>query len=68
MNFEMDNFRKNSEKELYKELAEKHSSIREARFAIANNYAKNTKEIRGLKKNAARILTSLKERQRDGRI
>ena len=67
MNYEMDNLRKKSEKELNKELSEKNIQSLELRFAIANNQVKNIREARSLKKNIARILTNLNERQKDGK-
>jgi len=67
MSFEMDNIRKKSKQELLKELSKKYDQIRKIRFDMANNQVKNVKEIRGLKKDIARTLTSLRERDINGK-
>jgi len=67
MSFEMDNIRKKSKQELFKELSKKYDQIRKIRFDMANNQVKNVKEIRGLKKDIARTLTSLRERDINGK-
>lgn len=63
----MDNIRKKSKQELFKELSKKYDQIRKIRFDMANNQVKNVKEIRGLKKDIARTLTSLRERDINGK-
>lgn len=52
-----------SEKELKKELAEKRTALRDFRFSLAGTKIRDVKEGRKLKKEVARILTELKERE-----
>ena len=67
MNYEMNNLRNKSNKELEKELFVKSDQLRKMRFEIAGNQIKNVKAISMLKKDVARILTSFKEREKDGK-
>jgi len=65
MNYEMNNLRNKSGKELKKELFVKSDQLRKTRFDIAGNQIKNVKAISMLKKDIARILTSFKEREKE---
>ncbi|HLN18942.1 MAG TPA: 50S ribosomal protein L29 [Patescibacteria group bacterium] len=49
--------------ELEKILAEKTESVRKARFDVATKQVKNSRAARNDRKDIARILTLLKERQ-----
>lgn len=48
--------------DLNKELIEKRKSLREFRFGVAGSKIKNIKEARNLKRDIARILTELNNR------
>jgi large subunit ribosomal protein L29 len=50
-----------SVKELSKLLAEYREKLRDLRFKVSAKQLKNIKEIKGVKKTIARILTLLKE-------
>jgi len=52
--------RSKSKGELKKLLKEKSKRIQELRFQLSSGKAKNKKEIKEIKKDVARILTSLK--------
>lgn len=67
MSFQMNNLRKKSDKELEKEFADKHDQLREVKFALAGNSVKNVCQIRTIKKEIARILTSFSERKNNGK-
>jgi large subunit ribosomal protein L29 len=45
------------------ELAALRGKVRDMRFGLANRQVKNIREIRGLKKQIAQILTIMKHRQ-----
>lgn len=49
-------------KELQQLLAEKRDKLREVKFSVASKQHKNFKEIAGIKKDIARILTVLPEK------
>ncbi|MFH1175538.1 MAG: 50S ribosomal protein L29 [bacterium] len=66
MNYAMENIRKKSRKDLEKDLFKKADQSRRFRFEVAGNQVKNVREIQSLKKDIARILTSLKEREGKG--
>jgi len=55
--------RQKSKKELRELLNELKEKIRNFRFALASGKVKNIREIRGFKKDIARILTILKEKE-----
>lgn len=48
-----------SEKELIKELADKREALLKFKFGTSGSKSKNTKEARNLRKDIARIMTSL---------
>lgn len=54
---------KQDTKELIKMLAEKKEALRNFRFNIAGGKIRNTKEGRDLRKEIARILTELRQRE-----
>ncbi len=51
--------------ELMKVLSEKRESVRKIRFDIATKQVKNTREIRKEKRDIARILTIINEKNED---
>ncbi len=51
-----------SEKDLVKELGERREALRVIRFNVAGSKTKNVKEVKGLKKEVARILTEINSR------
>ena len=53
--------RKKDKKELEKTVQELRKKLSDLRFKFSSNQLKNTKEIKGFKKEIARILTILKE-------
>ncbi|MDQ1284138.1 MAG: ribosomal protein [Patescibacteria group bacterium] len=53
---------------LTKLLAEKRDSVRKARFEVAAKQAKNTKLIGNEKKDIARILTLIREKQGEAKL
>ncbi len=55
--------RKKSDNDLLKTLAESKEEVRSLRFKIGSREVKNYQLLRQAKKNIARILTVLKERQ-----
>jgi len=59
--------KKKSEKDLQQLIDEKRERIRQLRFTIASGKVKNVREIRALKRDIARILTALnnKENQKE---
>ncbi len=56
--------RRKSTKELQQTLIELRDKLRELRFNLAGGKVKNIKEIRGTKRDIAKILTLLKEHDR----
>ena len=56
---ELKELKNKSEKDLHNTLAESREKLREARFRDASKQLKNVREIRGLKKTIAQILTLL---------
>jgi len=52
--------RQKSKSELQKLLQDSREKLRQLRFDLASGKVKNVREIRGLKKDIARILTLLK--------
>jgi len=59
----MKKLEKKTEKDLYKMLEENRKSLREFRFGSSGSKVKNVKEGNNLKKDIARILTELKQRE-----
>ncbi len=59
----MKNLDKKTEKELQKTLEEKRAELRAFRFGISGSKIKNVKEGSNAKKDIARILTELKQRE-----
>lgn len=55
--------REKSDKELQKLLIELREKLRDFRFKVAAKQVKNHRDIRKVKKDIARILTILKERE-----
>lgn len=55
--------REKSDKELTKSLAEKREYLRDIRFKIASNQYKNYKDMTLTKKEIAKLLTIMKEKQ-----
>ena len=55
----IDQLKKKSEKDLEKTLWKKRAKLRVLRFGLASGKVKNVKEVRGVKKDIARILTLL---------
>lgn len=66
MNYRMDNVKKKNKEELEKELFKNSDQLRKMRFDAGSNQLKNVKEAGAVKKEIARILTSLKEREKNG--
>jgi large subunit ribosomal protein L29 len=56
------------EKELQKLLQEKRDRLRQLRFELSQGKVKNIKEIRGTKKEIARMLTALKIKDQKPKI
>lgn len=54
--------RKRDIKELQQLLAEQRNKLRDVKFSVASKQHKNFKEIDGFKKDIARILTVLQEK------
>ena len=54
--------RKKSDDDLQKELRDLRSRLRELRFKVGSHEMKNHQQLRGARKDIARILTILKER------
>ncbi|OGE82593.1 MAG: 50S ribosomal protein L29 [Candidatus Doudnabacteria bacterium RIFCSPHIGHO2_01_FULL_49_9] len=54
--------RKKSEEDLTKNIGELRGTVRDLRFRIANKELKNHQQLRGVRKDIARILTVIKER------
>ncbi|MBU0476548.1 50S ribosomal protein L29 [Patescibacteria group bacterium] len=54
--------KQNSKVELQKILIESREKIRQLRFDLASGKVKNVKEVRGTKKDIARLLTLLKSK------
>lgn len=52
--------RKKTEKELQKTLQELREKLMQLRFDLASGKVKNVREVRGVKKDIARILTTLR--------
>lgn len=52
-----------NEKDLIKDLALQKESLRNFRFGVAGSKTKNVKEGMSIRRNIARILTELNERQ-----
>ena len=59
----IDQLKKKSEKDLEKTLRKKREKLRALRFDLASGKVKNVKEVRGVKKDIARILTLLRKTQ-----
>lgn len=57
--------RKKSDNDLQKFLAELKESVRSLRFRVASREVKNHQLLKGAKKDVARILTVLKEREHE---
>ena len=55
------------EKDLEKLIEEKRERIRQLRFAIASGKVKNVREMRNLRKDIARILTILNNKEKEGK-
>jgi len=55
--------RQKTEKELNKLLGEKREKLRELRFDLAAGKVKDIKDIRGTRKDIAKILTILNEKE-----
>ena len=58
----MKDIRKKSEDELRKSVMEHRGTVRDLRFRIANKELKNHQQLRGVRKDIARMLTVLKEK------
>ncbi|MEX1026844.1 MAG: 50S ribosomal protein L29, partial [Candidatus Paceibacterota bacterium] len=58
------NYTDMSESDLIKTLGEKRAALREFRFNIAGTKTRDVKEGRNLRKDVARILTALHQRDR----
>lgn len=54
--------RKKSDSDLEKMLGELRGNVRDLRFRVANKELKNHQQLRGARKDIARILTVLKEK------
>lgn len=54
--------RLNNEAQLIKDLAAMQEKMREMKFKLHSQELKNTKQINGLRKDIARILTVIKEK------
>lgn len=50
---------KKETKDLHKQLREKRDALKEFRFGVSGSKIKNVKEAQGLRKDIARILTTL---------
>lgn len=59
----MSKFSEKSVKELEKTLQEAREQLREIRFEITGTSHRDVKEVRNLKRDIARILTELRERE-----
>ncbi|EKD49549.1 MAG: hypothetical protein ACD_63C00108G0013 [uncultured bacterium] len=57
--------REKSDRELKKLLAQNHEKLRDLNFRIANKQVKNTNSKRVIKRILAKILTALKEREKE---
>ena len=55
--------RKRSKDDLAKQLSELRGSVRELRFRIAGKEVKNHQQLRQVRKDIARILTVLREKE-----
>ena len=55
--------RKRSQDDLAKQLSELRGSVRELRFRIAGKEVKNHQQLRQVRKDIARILTVLREKE-----
>ncbi len=62
----MKDLKKKTEKDLQKMLQEKRKTLREFRFGSSGSKTKNVKEGSNTKKEIARILTELKQRELGG--
>lgn len=58
----MSEYKKKTEQELQKMVAENRSKLQAFRFAMSGSKQKNVKEGKGLRKEIARMLTELKAR------
>lgn len=56
----MSDFAKKTKEELEKDLVQMRESLRKFRFGVAGSSSRNVREGRGLRKDIARILTSLR--------
>ena len=56
--------RKKNEHDLLKTAAELRGTMRDLRFRIANKELKNHQQLRAIRKDIARILTILKEKEK----
>lgn len=54
--------RSKSSGELQKTLAQKREKLRQLRFNLISGKVKNVREIRGIRKEVARIITLLREK------
>lgn len=61
----MKELREKNEKEISKLLARARENLRDLRFKVSQKQLKNIREIRKIKKNIARILTIIKEKQQN---
>ncbi|MBU1557966.1 50S ribosomal protein L29 [Patescibacteria group bacterium] len=59
----MKNLEKKTEKDLEKMLAEKRGALRDFRFGSSGSKTKNVKEGKNTKKDIAKILTELKNKE-----
>jgi large subunit ribosomal protein L29 len=64
---EMREIRNMSEQQLREELENSHKELMNFRFRAATNQLTNTNQPRKTRKNIARILTALRERELSGR-
>jgi len=55
--------RKKNDNDLQKMIAERRESVRSLRFKVASKEVKNHQLLRGAKRDIARILTVLRQRQ-----
>jgi len=55
--------KKKKDEDLKKELGEKRTALREARFDAAGSKLRNANEMRTIKKDIARILTEINSRK-----
>lgn len=59
----MSNYAKKTDSDLKKELAQKRDDLRDFKFSIWGSKTRNTKEGKNIRKDIARILTEIKNRE-----